>query len=82
MYEHLYVYVYINKYRYRYEHQSTRMPARVQFEVAGFEVYRGTMLKRKRTPLGPYRRPMPRVLGGSQGVVRFIMSKVPLYGTT
>ena len=27
--------------------------------------YRGTALTRKRTPLGPYRRPMPRVLGGS-----------------
>ena len=28
-------------------------------------VYRGTSLIRKRTPLGPYRRPMPRgVLGG------------------
>jgi len=29
--------------------------------------YRGTSLIRKRTPLGPYRRPMPRVLGGCQG---------------
>jgi len=28
-------------------------------------LYRGTSLTRKRTPLGPYRRPMPRVLGGS-----------------
>ena len=27
--------------------------------------YRGTSLTGKRTPLGPYRRPMPRVLGGS-----------------
>ena len=27
--------------------------------------YRGTSHIRKRTPLGPYRRPMPRVLGGS-----------------
>ena len=27
--------------------------------------YRGTSLIRNRTPLGPYRRPMPRVLGGS-----------------
>ena len=27
--------------------------------------YRGTSLIRKRTPLGPYRRPMPRVLEGS-----------------
>ena len=29
------------------------------------QAYRGTSLTRKRTPLGPYRRPMPRVLGGS-----------------
>ena len=28
-------------------------------------VYRGTSLIRKRTPLGPYSRPMPRFLGGS-----------------
>ena len=27
--------------------------------------YRGTSLTRKRTPLGPYHRPMSRVLGGS-----------------
>ena len=27
--------------------------------------YRGTSLIRKRYPIGPYRRPMPRVLGGS-----------------
>ena len=28
-------------------------------------VYRGTSLSRKRPPLEPYRRPAPRVLGGS-----------------
>ena len=28
-------------------------------------LYRGTSLTRKRNPLGPYRKPMPRVLGGS-----------------
>ena len=27
--------------------------------------YRGSSLTRKRTSLGPYRRPMPRALGGS-----------------
>ena len=45
----------------------------------GFRVtrYRGTS-PRKRTPLGPYRRPMPRVLGGSSGVGRFRMGEVPL----
>jgi len=30
-------------------------------------VYRGTSLTRKCTPLGPYRRPMPTVLGWSKG---------------
>ena len=41
--------------------------------------YRSTSLTRIRTHLGPYRRPMPRVLGGSQGVGRFLMGEVPLY---
>ena len=34
-------------------------------EKARGKIYRGTSLTRKCTPLGPYRRPMPRVLGGS-----------------
>ena len=42
--------------------------------------YRGTSLARKCTPLGPYRRPMPRVLGGAQGGGRYLMNEVPLYG--
>ena len=41
--------------------------------------YRGTSLTRKRTPLGPYRRPMPRVLGGSYEGGRFFRGVVPLY---
>jgi len=45
----------------------------------GCEVYRGASLIRKRTPLGPFRRPMPRVLGGSWRGGRFLMSEVPLY---
>ena len=40
--------------------------------------YMGTSLTRKRTPLGPYRRPVPRVLGGSKGGGRFRMGEVPL----
>ena len=42
-------------------------------------VYRGTSLIRNRTPLGPYRRPMLRVLGGSEGDGCFLMGEVPLY---
>ena len=41
--------------------------------------YRGTSLTGKRTPPGPYRRPMPRVLRGSWGGGRFLMGEVPLY---
>ena len=32
-------------------------------------------------PLGPYRRPVPGVLGGSWGVGHFLMGEVPLYGS-
>ena len=38
-----------------------------------------TSLTRKCTPLGLYYRPMPRVLGGTSGGGRFLMSEVPLY---
>ena len=41
--------------------------------------YRGTSLTRKGTPLGPRRRPMPRVQGRSQGGGRFLVSEVPLH---
>ena len=44
--------------------------------------YRGTSLTKKRNPLGPYRRPMPRDLGGSYGDGRFLMSEVALQGRT
>jgi hypothetical protein len=40
--------------------------------------YRGTSLTIKRTPLRPYGRPMPRVLGGSLGGGSFLMGEVPL----
>ena len=40
--------------------------------------YRGTSLIGKRTPLGPYRRPIPGVLGWSKGSGCFLMSEVPL----
>ena len=44
-------------------------PASVSFpfspeQAVTFSKYRGTSLTRKRIPLGPYRRPMPRVLRG------------------
>jgi hypothetical protein len=42
-------------------------------------ICRGNSLLRKRTPLGPYRRPMPRVLGGSSGGRHPLMGEIPLY---
>ena len=45
----------------------------------------GYLTYKNRLPLGPYRRPMSRVLGGSKGGGRFLMSEVPQYipnGTT
>ena len=39
--------------------------------------YRGTGLIRNRPTLGPYQRPMPRVLGGTQGAGRFSWVKYP-----
>jgi hypothetical protein len=43
--------------------------------------HRGTSLIRKYTPLGPNRRPMPRVLGRSYRDGRFLMGEVALYST-
>jgi hypothetical protein len=48
-------------------------------DTACHSKYRGTSLIRKRTPLGPDRRPMPWVLGGSWGGGRFLMGEVPQY---
>ena len=44
-------------------------------------VYRGASLTRKRTPLGPYRRPMPRIHGGSSEGGRFLMGKAFLHSS-
>ena len=38
-------------------------------------MYRGTSLVRKRTPVGPYRRPTPRVQGGLRGVGIFLWAR-------
>ena len=38
----------------------------------------GYLAHKKSPPLGPYRKPMPRVLGGSYGRGRSFMSEVPL----
>ena len=42
-------------------------------------LYRGTSLARKCTPLGPYRRPLAGVLGGSWGGGHFVIGEISLY---
>ena len=42
-----------------------------------FEPYRGTSSIRRRTPLGPYRKSVPRVLGESIGVGVFLWARYP-----
>jgi len=54
-------------------------PSALQCQGGGQAPCRGTSPIRKRAPLGPYRRPMPRVAGGSKGSRRFIVGEVPLY---
>jgi len=55
------------------ESGSNVIPSRARPGLQGYLAY-----KKAPPPLGPYRRPMPRVLGGSQGGGRFLMSEVPL----
>jgi hypothetical protein len=42
------------------------------------ECLQGFLTRRKCNPLGPYRRPRPKVLGGSRGGAGVLMSEVPL----
>ena len=44
--------------------------------------YRVASPIRKRSPIGPYRRPRPRILAGSQGGRCFTLGDVPLYVPT
>jgi hypothetical protein len=41
-------------------------------EGRAMDEYRGILLTRRCNPLGPYRRPMPRIIGGSHGGGRFL----------
>ena len=65
----MYIYTYIYIYIYVYILPSGRSKTERR--------YRGTSLTRKRSPLGPYRGPMPRVLGGPGGVGFFIWARYP-----
>ena len=59
---------------------SSREHASLQDHLRAIErpTVQGYLTHMKRTPLGPYSRPMPRVVGGSQGGGRFFMGEVPL----
>jgi hypothetical protein len=46
------------------------------------EAVQGYLAHKNPPPLRTYRRPMPRVLGGSLGVGRFLIVEVPLYSDT
>ena len=52
---------------------------RVEGEGMKEEVYRGTSLTKKQTRPGPYRRPVPRVLGESKRGGSHLMGEVLLY---
>ena len=55
---------------------GTRGNARLSNQTGGF---RHESFIRKCTPLGPYRKPITKVLGGGWVCGRFLMSEVPLY---
>ena len=63
MYTYIYIYIYIYVYSERERERdasSTSQPSMLPTRAA--TRYRGTSLTRNRTPLGPYRRPVPRDL--------------------
>ena len=76
----MHIYIYTYKYIYIYIGRWARSHPLSGQERAQL-AYRGTSLTRKRSPLGPYRRPMPRVLGGSKWGGRFIVGEVPVCRT-
>ena len=65
------------KFRPRLSSPKNSM-AQVSASALEFRTRRGTSLKRKCTPQGPYG-PMPRVLRCFWGVGRFLVNEVPLY---
>ena len=60
------------------ERERGRIALCAQAPHGEFRVYRVSSLTGQSTPLGPYRRPMPRILGVSQKGGRFLMGEVPL----
>ena len=87
IYKHMYIYIYIlNTYISLSMCKATRTPKPCDLlsvpslSASGFRVYRGDSLIRKRPPPGLYRRPAPRVLGGSLGGGLFLMGEVSLQG--
>ena len=62
-----------------YRGTSLLRPAISDSRVPGV-TYRVTSPIRSRNPLGPYRRPMPRVRGGSYGGGCFLWARYPCTG--
>ena len=54
----------------------------VESPGAGRDSIKSLYLQENAALPGPYRRPMSRVLGGSYGGKRFLMSEVPMYTHT
>ena len=59
--------------------RASRSISTVSRDASTVAAYRGTSLMRNTPLVGPYRRPMPMVLEGSQGGGRFLMGEVPPY---
>ena len=65
MYIYIYTCIYVGDARAGVEEADTLRRLEMVLPTFPSNLYRGTLLIRKRTPLGPYRRPMPRVVGGT-----------------
>ena len=63
IYLSIYLSIYLYTHIYRYRSSCAKQQDEAAPACASDLVYRGTSPIRKRTPLGPYRRPMPRFLG-------------------
>ena len=74
IYVHIYVYMNIHIYICRERERENKRPSRARSTRSDIRPFfvpppseTVVSLRRKRSPLGPYRRPLCRVLGGSQG---------------
>jgi len=71
----------VGAHKFEFREVQRAPPAPFHNLYTKHEIYRVTSLTRKRTPLGPYRRPLPRVLGGSMGLAFVYERGTPLLKT-